>query len=856
MIVTAAQQMVRRARVSRRAIAAALAVSTLALVGAGVTTPSPASAAPEGGDRLTTSAVTVTIPADHPDASLRGLRVTVSQTKNLVNQGIQVTWSGWKAGTPLGDTTGNYFMQAMQCWGGQDPDVPTMPNRRTCQYGPLKTNYGNRGSRSVAVNGQPQFLPFRPVTGAPEIDTDYDPRSNNDRSAVNQYWNYTTQNGIQAVPTSANGTGSLDFEVQTGAESPGLGCGDRLTAADGKVTGRPCWLVVVPRGAGDQITGPMEPAVWANALAFRLDFVPAGSACALGAQEVRIAGSELATDASLSWQRRLCRDGAVYTYGQMGEPEARRQLLAGSSGAPAAAVTVNPVDPETLSEGQSVDYAPLTLSGIALGYVYEAPPVNEQDPPEVKLLTGTRIEGFKLTPRLVAKLLTMSYRNDLSQALGPKKIHGTDYAVYPVNADYKWGVGNPLSIVQDPDFVRLNPIVKYWPGDYQFNFMVPLDNSDQARAVWSWILQDASARRWLSGVPDEWGMRVNPYYSTNADYNPTDTPAEYPVDNYPLSDPWCDQYPLHLDGYEGNQDQRPERCATERKPYVSDGHQGGQFALVDNDPQKNVWDPSEPPPPGVWKAGGRALPAQRRAWAITDTATAERYKLSLASLCDGNGAHCVTPTTRTLQAAVPAMTAVAGTRVRQLDPAKVPDGAYPLTVLSYAAVPYGDFNGDGKEDRSAKTRADLARYVTVATTEGQTSGTEFGQLPPGYTPLPKGLRAEARAAAKLIAGRKGGGNGPGTDDPKGGTARFTVPGEDGDSSTDPDSGADVDAGGGASDPRGAGLAAGPLAGSATPADPGALSAALVPALLVFGLLTGAAAPLLGRLRRRTGDGAP
>ncbi|MGH3765474.1 MAG: hypothetical protein ACRDS0_02590 [Pseudonocardiaceae bacterium] len=43
--------------------------------------------------------------------------MTVSQTKNLINQMITVSWSGGAPTTPYAEFSRN-FLQIMQCWGG------------------------------------------------------------------------------------------------------------------------------------------------------------------------------------------------------------------------------------------------------------------------------------------------------------------------------------------------------------------------------------------------------------------------------------------------------------------------------------------------------------------------------------------------------------------------------------------------------------------------------------------------------------------------------------------------------------------------------------------------------------------
>src|SRR5262249_57380192 len=59
------------------------------------------------------------------------LKVTVSQTTNLINQTVVVSWTG---GAPTLPDTGNFgvnYLQIMQCWG----DDPAGPDRTQCQYG-------------------------------------------------------------------------------------------------------------------------------------------------------------------------------------------------------------------------------------------------------------------------------------------------------------------------------------------------------------------------------------------------------------------------------------------------------------------------------------------------------------------------------------------------------------------------------------------------------------------------------------------------------------------------------------------------------------------------------------------------
>ena len=71
----------------------ALLMGTVSIIGG-------AFAAPANAD--TSSAVTVTTAANDayaPTSPLPGLSVTISQTKNLISQGIVVSWTGGKKST-------------------------------------------------------------------------------------------------------------------------------------------------------------------------------------------------------------------------------------------------------------------------------------------------------------------------------------------------------------------------------------------------------------------------------------------------------------------------------------------------------------------------------------------------------------------------------------------------------------------------------------------------------------------------------------------------------------------------------------------------------------------------------------
>ena len=133
----------------RRLVAALLAMSMGGVLNSVVAGPTPASAdtAPSG------SAATVS-----GTGEFANLKVTVSQTKNLINQTVQVSWTG--APPPNGSTTN--FLQIMQCWG----DDPAGPDRTQCQFG-VSGQGGDIGGRKILPN-----VPNSSLTDQPSSATD------------------------------------------------------------------------------------------------------------------------------------------------------------------------------------------------------------------------------------------------------------------------------------------------------------------------------------------------------------------------------------------------------------------------------------------------------------------------------------------------------------------------------------------------------------------------------------------------------------------------------------------------------------------------------------------------------------
>jgi hypothetical protein len=736
--------------------------------------PQTSEAAPEPGGAGTD----VRLPPTDSQAVVSGrgrfadMEFTVNQTEELTSQAVSVSWTGGEpTKTGFVDIESDY-VQIMQCWGEDDgthPENPGPPPEQ-CVYGASDAVYGGRintfgagnytMTRYLSDQGWPGFdpsdgvlesstgivwKPFKAVDGTVVeqfVDPRFDPQVEGGQYWLNPYFNVVTTNEISGVRTLANGEGTALFEVQTGVESTGLGCGQRV-AIEGGALGTPkCWLVIVPRGSAvdentsrppyDAVaTSPLASQAWENRVAIPLDFNPVDSPCAIGGAQRRIGGSELLLPAVANWQPALCADeGSLpFVFGISGDSVARQQLVTSSAGAPDMVAISRPVDPVAVDPASPVVYAPLTTSGVAIAFNYERNPTLDS-PPEELALKGTGVRDINLTPRLVAKLLTQSY--------------GSQTAINQPSP-HAWAKANPPELGSDPDFIQFNPEFAMLQSGNARNFgglSMPVLNSDASRLVWEWILADPEAKAWLDGEPDEWGMKVNPVYATTAEANSNDVPFADPVpENFPKADPFC---------YEGppiREIEPPPLCGTDWLPYSQSFREAAQFTRSASDRAKIVSNPIEVfASENYYKRESPQVPGLRSFLGLTDTPSAEQYGLRTARLSragdDGADRSFVAADTDGLTKGAQAMTADAEPTVLEPDPAADAAGAYPLTMLTYGAIRPLELEAD--------TRSDFARFVEYGAGRGQEPGLEPGDLRPGYAPLTAELKASALAAATTI----------------------------------------------------------------------------------------------------------
>jgi hypothetical protein len=739
----------------------------------------------------TSSAVTVS-----GRGEFSGLQVTVNQTQNLENQAVSVSWTGGTptdsgTGVPFNGTYSENYLQIFECWGDPDPTDPLTavdpgPSPSQCEFGGESASGApsypvpQTGFEYSRVLASPTWSNFDQTSGYLDngpTGSGYkiEPFDAVDGTVVNQqanynwnvneldpvafwlnpYFSYDDTNEIDFARTYDDGDGQQLFQVDTGLEAPGLGCGQAIqTLSDGSQKIPDCWLVIVPRGTMAEenpagltgetsvVTSPLNSVAWNNRIAVPLQFKPLGTSCSIGATEQRIVGSELATSAVSSWQPALCAEPGAppYNYSYLSDDQARQDLLQSSFGGAGMAVFSDPIDPSQTDPTNPVVYAPLTLSGVVIGFNIERNPalVGGQKETDEVPLSGVRVAQLFLTPRLVAKLLTESYQAQLEEVTSDKA------------SGYAWIQGNPTSLVTDPDFLQYNPEFKELTVQQQLDaatLVVEESSSDAASTLWSWVLADPAAKAWLAG--DSTGepagfpaMEVNPLYSTSSTGSGfgSSTP-----NNYPKSDPYCYDTGQTVDPNGSAPAPARPICDQDWSPYALTMQAAAQATADSNDGGKTTLDVADPPP-DAWVSNGPQESGDSFILSVTDSASAAQYGVQTASLSragdDSATPTFVAPDQQGLLAGEQAMVPSSVPGVLQTNPSTTAAGAYPLPLLTYAATTPVSLD--------ASDRQNYATFLKYAAGAGQVPGVEIGQLPPGYVPLPAALQAQTLAAAATI----------------------------------------------------------------------------------------------------------
>lgn len=558
--------------------------------------------------------------------------------------------------------------------------------------------------------------------------------------------------------SSADGSGSALFNVRTSESNASLGCSDQV----------PCALVIVPiegiscdvQASGlppaerpdranaaearqecqstgnldagslfqngdtpaETVTGRLwwSASNWRSRITIPLDFAPPAQACDIvGGKGVDLFGSEPIATATLQWAPVFCLDSArvPFKHVQTGEPQARSLLQVGT------------IDAGLVSNFDARDFtrpvaaAPIAFTGFSVGFAID---------------DGSRrdLTELKLTPRLLAKLLTQSYP-----------------VLSVLKAGYPALSSNPLNITFDPEFQALNPSApRGTPNAAAATLLNLSSSSDVVRALTSYVDADPDARRWLDGEPDPWGMQVNPAYKG----------ISLPVDTWESRDT-----------YEPLSYYRPginDCLAAAPVPYLplvaapvsrlSQISLAMQFAIGQS--QLNCVLPSVIPGDTAGAklvAVGRQTPGFRFMLGVMSTGDADRYSVHQAALqttsspgaerkfTDVTGRTFVAPSGASLAAGVRLLTKDDDALTWTVDLSKLAKSpeAYPGVLLVDAAVAVS-----GLDQAKAAGYADFIRY---AVSGGQRQGAGIGELPEGFVPLTpqNGLASLSEYAVRVAA---------------------------------------------------------------------------------------------------------
>ena len=533
----------------------------------------------------TTSSGAVTVPA--PGGG-DGATVTVGRTSGLVNQTVAVSWAGFRpssasrlqnSGDSLDINTENP-VRVYECRGAD-------PTSSSDCYG----SPGYRGQDATDTTPAiPAVTPFTYPGQTDPFDATPDGPAN---------W--------QDNVTHADGTGQVTIQVFTKRESAALGCD----------VDAPCSIVVVPnygRPQGDTEDLMDAPWAWDRRTVVPLSFLSVDDACPLSGKSLRVEGSPMAGDLLATWRGATCtlaQNAVSLDYTAIGEPQTRGDVASGTTD---TGLVIDPLDADAATTS-GVVYAPVSVTGLVVAFQ-----IDDAD--------GNPVTSLKLNARLVAKLITASYRS------------GADPAV----------INNPSNLFHDPEFLKLNPGVN-WPSGAPGNHPLLLgDLSDTTEALTQWIAHDPDAVAFLKGKPDPWGMTVNSNYKNIA----------MPFASFPLLDAELSNNFQPIQGM----DALARQLSIAQFPGALVTQEGGQNVTV------------KPP---------RQNPGAREVIGILDAADAARFLLPTASLQNTGGAF-VAPTTASLTAGVNHAKVNADGVTRSVDLASKDKSIYPLTVLVSAAL--------------------------------------------------------------------------------------------------------------------------------------------------------------------------
>lgn len=688
--------------------------------------------------------------------------VTADETQNLRGrQRILISWkgaqpSGGRASNPYGENglQQEYPVVIMQCRGTDDPSLPVRKQLRpqTCWTASVAQRSQVTRSDSDATwthdldaaPGDKERVsgldPFPSAETCPTADiSPYFTRLTPFVAAKGTVFPACDANNMPpeaavgaafpsaelAAFTDGDGSGSVQFEVRSDVENESLGCNHKVA----------CSIVVIPivglscdqpsspqttadtacrKGgrftpgssnfANDGVDQAVSPALWwsasnwKNRISIPVTFGLPPDTCDIldPRPPTGFYGSELLAQAALQWSPAYCLDKKRFKFqlNQMSD-EAGWNLMEDGAGAAA----------EVSSEHERrnddpVGYAPTAVTGFSIGYVIDRPD------------NAGEFTNLQLNARLIAKLMTQSY---LGSDLG-RGHHGIGE--------------NPLGIMNDPEFQKLNPGLSQISQEAGAALLSLSNSSDVIEQLTSYLAEDKDAVSFIAGKPDPWGMVVNPEYK-----DITIPTAEWPLlDNY-IPDTLNE---CRLDNPSVYFTQLAAPVTTLRK--VAE-------ALLDAWPNIQTrcdYDQAAE----VYKVGriDRQSFGSRFMLGVVSLGDAARYGLRSAALETKPGTF-VAPDNASLSAAVALTKQKKQFLPFTLDQAEVRESAtaYPGTMIVYTAARLRNLD----EADAAK----VAQFIRVSTSEGQQQGSGNGQLPEGFVAIrDSGTTAKLYDSAQEVAG--------------------------------------------------------------------------------------------------------
>ncbi len=599
------------------------------------------------------------------------------------------------------------------------------------------------------------------------------------------YFNSLDRNELAFARTRAGGTGSYSFVTRSSNTASHLGCGTPTAA---------CWMVVVPRGqaevdavvgANGLRTSPLSQSNWDRRVTIPLQFLPLDLGCRVSGDLAQIDTVPVAESAIGSYQAGTCNSNPVRVT-PLVDSQARGRAARGGS----LSATVRPP-----TETPTRVTTPLALTSLVVAYRIDRQDGFVAGRPSPS--NGVPITRLRLTPLLMAKLLTQSYVDTAAPNLlaerdengslirNPDISYGKRYPNTPLPGttfsrdvsvtvlyrdlartapraeDFLWS-GNAPGLFYDPEFLLLNPELAPSAGPQGGTGLLNRPGSPLVSAVetdaygllWDWVMGDARAAAFMRGQDVEGvdtselsdgersllapylpfnNMRVNPYYAGQI------SPE---ISRFPRLDP---TFSLGTEYLAAEYAGFPLTSPLDSSPLLESDARVAQ-SIADGRSARRVRDPNHdlrktdvqywPTVTEAAKEPGNVVQV-----GVTTGAYARQYGLRAAELQNSDG-NFVGPTSRSLLSARSQMS-VSGAGILTARPEAVGNDGYPLTIPIHAST--------DTALNSPALNGDIAEFLRFATTDGQVPGLAFGQLPPGYVPLPEADLLSARSAADRIA---------------------------------------------------------------------------------------------------------